>query len=50
MLAMGHKVLGSNLVEDGGFLWVTKIHNVCFLQRGSKAIVDLLHAKEPYEA
>jgi hypothetical protein len=35
---MGLAAAGSGPAEDSGFLWVIKIHNAHFLQRGSKAI------------
>jgi hypothetical protein len=41
MLAMGRMGLaaeGSDPAEGSGFLWVTKIHSVHFLRRGSKAV------------
>jgi hypothetical protein len=38
MLAMGPKVASSNLAKNDGFLWVTKIHSMHFLQSGSKVI------------
>jgi hypothetical protein len=33
-----HSVAGSNPTEDGGFLWVIKIHSTLSLLRGSKAV------------
>jgi hypothetical protein len=35
---MGYSVAGSSPTEDGGFLWVIKIHSTHFLRRGSKAV------------
>jgi hypothetical protein len=34
----GYSVAGSNLTEDGGFLWVIKMSSTHFLWRGSKAV------------
>jgi hypothetical protein len=42
VLATGPKVVGSNKIKDDGFLWVIKIHSMCFLQRESKAIGPML--------
>jgi hypothetical protein len=39
---MGLVAVGSGLAEDGGFLWVIKIHSVHFLQRGGKAVGPIL--------
>jgi hypothetical protein len=40
-------VLATEPTEDDGFLWVIKIPSAHFLWRGSKAVVDLRHVKEP---